>query len=191
MSSIFDQKNEMRSRMIEALRGLEPEERKVKSERLARALWSEERFIRSRQIFCYISMPEEPDTRAIIRRCLAEGKKVVVPKILAGGTMEARIIDRLSDQPDGDWVPGAFGILEPNPKTTEPANLAEMDCVLVPGLAFDAEGRRLGRGKGYYDRFFEQIGPSAARIALAFECQRVSRVPCGPHDEKVDLVLYA
>jgi 5-formyltetrahydrofolate cyclo-ligase len=188
MPSIADQKKVLRLEVGGRLSQMSAEDRRIRSEKLADRLWAEKRFAESRQVFCYVSMPEETDTHGIIRRCLKEGKKVAVPRVVAQtGAIEARSIVKW----EGAFVPGPFGILEPDPRLTDPADLTKIDCVIVPGLAFDADGRRLGRGKGYYDRFLAGLGRGAARIALAFECQRVECVPTEPHDETVDLVLYA
>lgn len=188
MASVSDQKKSLRLRMAEALRQMSPRDRETRSSSLVEKLWAEKRFAASRNIFCYISMPEEVETRGLVRRCLTEGKKIAVPRVIAAeGRIEARGLAGW----DGAFIPGPFGILEPDPKTTALWDPRDIDCVIVPGLAFDREGYRLGRGKGYYDRFLAAIGPAAVRIALAFEFQCVDRVPREAHDEKVDLVLSA
>lgn len=185
---VADLKKALRSPMAAALKKMNPEDRAARSERLVRDLQAQERFAGSRQIFCYVSMPEEVDTHGLIRACLAQGKRVAVPRVVPGtGQIEARTLDRW----DESWVPGPFGIHEPDPAVSRLVTPAQIDCVVVPGLAFDADRYRLGRGKGYYDRFLAALGPAAFRVALAFEFQRVAHVPREPHDERVDLVLYA
>lgn len=166
---------------------MSPADRKAASERAVQKLLNNERFAQARQIFCYVSMPEEVDTHGLIRRCLTDGKSVAVPRVaVKAGAIEARRIECW----EGMFVPGPFGILEPNPAVAPLMDPKRIDCVIVPGLAFDPEGYRLGRGKGYYDRFLAAMGPRAARLALAFECQRVDKVPHDEHDERVHLVLY-
>ncbi len=188
MDPVADQKKALRSRIAAALRQMSPEDRRLRSARLAGELQADELFQKSRTVFCYVSMPEEFDTHGLIRRLLSEGRTVLVPRVLAAeGVLEARRLTRW----EGSFVPGPFGILEPDPGVLPAADPAAIDCVIVPGLAFDREGYRLGRGKGYYDKFLSRLGRKAARIAPAFECQRVDRVPREPHDEKVDRVLFA
>lgn len=187
--TIAEQKKALRREMVEALSRLKPEDRRAKSDRLVEMLWADERFARSRTVFCYVSMPEETDTHGLVRRLLDERKRTVaVPRVLAAeGKLEARCLTCW----DGSFVPGPFGILEPNPAVLATVDPKTIDCVIVPGLAFDADGYRLGRGKGYYDKFLSEIGPGAARIALAFDFQRVGSVPREAHDQKVDKVLFA
>lgn len=175
--------------MAEALRNLNPIERIERSERLLRLLWAEPRFAESEHIFCYVSMSGEVDTHPLIRGCLTQGKSVSIPRVLPdSNSIEARGV---SDWDDDIWIDGPFGIREPDPDMTDFVPPETIDCVIVPGLAFDAEGYRLGRGKGYYDRFLAAIGGRAFRVAPAFDFQLVERVPREPHDEKVHLVLTA
>ena len=88
---------------------------------------------------------------------------------------------------------GSFGILEPKPELRRlpihQFSPEDLDAVLVPGLAFDRTGGRLGRGKGYYDRFFQKLPKKTLLIGLAFDEQVVERVPLEPHDRKIDLLV--
>lgn len=88
---------------------------------------------------------------------------------------------------------GAFGILEPKPdcrnRPERRFSPEKIDLVLVPGLAFDRSGGRLGRGKGFYDRFFQKLSKKAVLVGLAFDEQLVERVPIEPHDRKMDFLL--
>lgn len=171
--------------MLEALKAQSADARRDASERLIDRVWSDERFRKSRQVFCYVSLPEEPDTHRIVRRLLDEGRNVAVPRV-SGGRIEPRALEKW----DGSFRLGPFGILEPDPNVTHPIEPGAIDCVIVPGLAFDEDGYRLGRGAGYYDKFLASIGPGAARIVAAFACQRVDRVPREPHDQRVDTVFF-
>ncbi len=89
--------------------------------------------------------------------------------------------------------PGFYGIPEPKKTLREQpdrtATLQEIELVLVPGLAFDAKGNRLGRGAGYYDRFLAKLPKSVKTVALAFECQLFESIPVEPHDRKVDYII--
>lgn len=188
MTTVSEKKKVLRDLMNAGLRSLTAMEREATSARLLELLWKEPAFIDARNIFCYVSMPDEADTRGLILRCLAEGKSVCIPRVVPGaGVIEARGLEKW----DGSFTSGPFGILEPDPAVTPLADPAGIDLVIVPGLAFDRDGYRLGRGKGYYDRFLKALGPRAARIALAFAFQCVDRVPREPHDERIDKVLSA
>jgi 5-formyltetrahydrofolate cyclo-ligase len=88
----------------------------------------------------------------------------------------------------GQLVRGPFGIHEPGP-AAEPVPFAALDVVLTPGLAFGDDGRRLGRGRAYYDRLFARPDLRARRIGIGFECQRLSVVPREAHDVRVQALV--
>ncbi len=121
----------------------------------------------------------EIDTRPLLSRVLADGKRLVCPRV----DRKARCLRlfAVSDL-DRDLAPGALGILEPLP-TLDPVDPAAVDWLLAPGLAFDADGYRLGRGAGYYDRLLPRLAPEAVVWALCFDIQRTGRLPREPHDQ--------
>ena len=86
-----------------------------------------------------------------------------------------------------DLCPGAYDILEPKQDCRKPIDLDTIDIIIVPGVAFDTTGNRMGHGKGYFDRLLKHL--DALRIGLAFEFQIVSHVPMDPHDEKMDIIV--
>ena len=89
----------------------------------------------------------------------------------------------------GDCKPGAWGVSEPDIRKTRRASLSEVDCMVLPGLAFDAGGNRLGRGKGYFDRLLSRTKRGVPRIALAYPFQVMDRLPADSLDRPVDIVL--
>jgi 5-formyltetrahydrofolate cyclo-ligase len=130
----------------------------------------------------YVALRHEVDTHELIRRLLRAGKQVAAPKIARPNELQQYFIKDFSE-----LQPGAFGILEPQAHPSRLASPEQFDLVLVPGLAFDRAGHRLGAGKGYYDRFLAQI--KAPKIALAFDFQIVARIPVEAHDQQVDLIV--
>ena len=92
-----------------------------------------------------------------------------------------------------ELTPGTWQILEPKPewraRLDRHVEAVELDLIIVPGLAFDRHGDRLGLGKGYYDRLLQHIRPDAVKIAVAFECQIVDKIPVLPHDVRMDMVI--
>ena len=139
-------------------------------------------------LFVYVHFRSEVQTMALIKQLLADGKNVSVPVTLPE---ESRITAVQLTDPDSQLVPGYYGILEPTPARIAEAavNPATLDTVLVPGSVFDPLGGRLGYGGGFYDRFLSRDAPRAIRVGLAFEKQRVSRVPMEPHDQYMDLLV--
>ena len=132
-------------------------------------------------ILCYWPLPDEPDIRQLINTLVNEGKIVLLPKVTGDETMT---IHRYISP--GDMAEGAFHIMEPT--TAAFTDLAQIDTVLVPGVAFDAAGHRLGRGRGYYDRFLATC-PQVRKVGICFPFQRVAEVPFEGHDIVMDEVI--
>ena len=128
----------------------------------------------SHTIMAYWPLPDEVDIRLLINWLVEQGKHVVLPKVTGDETMELR---RYVSQED--LIEGAFHILEPNGELFTDFDI--VDVALVPGMAFDAAGHRLGRGRGYYDRFLA-AHPYLKKIGVCFPFQRVAEVPTEGHD---------
>jgi len=173
-------KASMRKEMMKARNGLSNEERWIKSQKIADALFHVPFFVKASTIMLFASFRTEVDTIQIIKKALAAGKRIIMPKIKGTNLFLYEIQDLEKDTSAGTW-----GILEPNEQ--RPASLDSVDLMIVPGLAFDDLGNRLGYGAGYYDRIISRYnGPT---IALAFEVQIVPRVPVTDHDFPIKLVV--
>ncbi|RXE56163.1 5-formyltetrahydrofolate cyclo-ligase [Methanoculleus taiwanensis] len=134
-------------------------------------------------IMVYAAKEPEVETRDLIAGLLAGGKRIVVP-IIERATCSLRLsyIDDLSV-----LVPGTFGV--PEPLGSEiPADPAEIEVIVIPMLAFDRQGNRLGYGAGYYDRFLERCS-QPVRIGIAYSCQEVERLPSEPDDVAMDFIV--
>lgn len=127
----------------------------------------------------YAAMAEEVDLRALCLARWARGAMTAFPRTAEGGWMEFGVVER-SDR----LRPGRFGILEPD-ETCLPAQLT---CVLVPGVAFDRAGGRIGMGAGFYDRYLADH-PEVPAVGVAFGCQVVERVPMEAHDRRMDVLV--
>ena len=139
----------------------------------------------ARVVLLTLPFRSEWDARLVARDALAAGKTVALPRVDASVRMlRALAIEDL----DRDVEPGYPGISEP--RADRPAiPLAEIDWVLVPGIAFDPAGKRLGYGGGYYDRLLPLLPRAAERVAGAFETQIVERVPAARYDIGVDCIV--
>ena len=132
-------------------------------------------------ILAYWPLMDEVDIRPLIDRLVDEGRTVLLPKVTGDETMELRRYTSRSDLKEG-----AFRIMEP---VGEPfAHYEQITLALVPGVAFDAAGHRLGRGRGYYDRFLTGC-PSIYKIGVCFPFQRVAEVPAEAHDVCMDEII--
>ncbi|HPU01831.1 MAG: 5-formyltetrahydrofolate cyclo-ligase [Firmicutes bacterium] len=137
-------------------------------------------------IMFFLSFGSEVDTGEMIEESLARGKRVLVPKTVPE---ERRLIPSELLDCAKDLAPGAYGIREPRPEALRPVAPCQIDLLIVPGVAFDLKGNRLGYGGGYYDRFFNRLRPGVPLVALAFELQLVEHVPVEPWDRRVDWLL--
>jgi 5-formyltetrahydrofolate cyclo-ligase len=149
------------------------------------ALRAREDFRRARTVLLSLAFRSEWETRPLLRAALASGKSVAAPRVnTARRMLEAYTIS----DPERDLGPGFRGIAEPLPHCAALA-LDTIDWVLVPGVAFDTHGHRLGYGGGYYDRLLPLLRDDAHRVAGAYDLQIVDRVPIAPHDRPLDAIL--
>ena len=171
--------------MIGRLAALGRRIREEKSRVIGEKLFALDAFRDARTVCFYVGMPTEVDTAPLIDAALALGKTVLVPfcNSKRGKLLFYRIENRK------DLKKGVFGIWEPDPQKACPADASAADCVLVPGLAFDRAKNRLGRGKGYYDKFLAKLDPKVPKIGLAFSFQKVKSVPTAGHDVKLDNII--
>jgi 5-formyltetrahydrofolate cyclo-ligase len=144
-------------------------------------------YAQARIVLCYVSFRSEVSTHAFIARMWADGKRVVVPYC------EAQHLELFCLDSFDDVAPGTLGILEPKPELRgqdhRRAKVQEIDLLVVPGLAFDRQGGRLGYGKGYFDRLLPGARADALVAAVAFECQVFDAVPMRAYDVRVDAVI--
>ena len=141
----------------------------------------------AREVAAYLPVQNEVDAALVAGQALADGKRLLLPRCRsdAPGLLDFGCVTCLSDV-----VPGRFGILEPREAACRPPQAFAPDVILVPGLAFDAQGRRLGFGGGYYDRLLAL--PQMARalsVGLAFDFQLVAALPADPWDRPVNAVV--
>jgi 5-formyltetrahydrofolate cyclo-ligase len=175
----------LRARIVRDRDAISAEDRARASASIAATIAKREDFASSKAVLLTLPFGSEWDTRALLEAALARGKTVALPRVnRTSRTLDICAITR----PDHDAAPGYRGIPEPGAHCAL-LDLASIDWVLVPGVAFDREGRRLGYGGGYYDRLLPQLRPDAHRAAGAFELQLVDRVPAAAHDVVMDAVV--
>ena len=154
---------------------------KIKSDEIRQRLLGIERVKQAKTICTFISAFKEPDTVEIIKELWEQDKKIVVPITdIESGTLSLSYINSMDDMKKG-----AYGILEP--KTVRTADENNIDIILVPGLAFDRNGGRMGFGKGYYDRLLESS--KAVKIGLCYDFQILEKIPTESHDVPMNFVI--
>lgn len=177
-------KDEIRDYILNKRKKLSPEEKKIKDDVLYNIIIKSKEFIEADTLFLYISFDKEVDTHNIINHALSLGKKVCVPRVISRlEGMKALKIDSLKDLQLSN-----YGILEPE-ETAEEIMINHMDLAIVPGVAFDPKGGRVGYGGGFYDRFFSNLQVKIKKIALAYEFQILDRVPIEEHDISIDAII--
>lgn len=132
-------------------------------------------------VMLYYPLPDEVDIRMLIGELVGQGRTILLPRVTGDATMELR---RYSGE--GDLCKGAFGIMEPVGEVF--TDYDNIDVAVIPAMAYDADGHRLGRGRGYYDRFLAAV-PSIYKIGVCFDFQRVPEVPVDTFDVSVDIVV--
>ncbi len=138
-------------------------------------------FVKAHTLLLYNALPDEVQTQSLIEELTAEGRTVLLPKVTSDTEMELR---RYSGR--GDLTLGAFGIMEPTGELF--TSYDEIEVAVIPGMAFDKEGHRLGRGKGYYDRMLHKM-PEVYKIGICQSWQMVEKVPTDEHDITMDCVV--
>jgi 5-formyltetrahydrofolate cyclo-ligase len=177
-------KSELRRTMLARRAAMDAEARAAADRVLLAAVTSLPEYAAADMIFCYVSVADEPDTRALIADTLARGKRVCVPLCLSAGVMRAQEIAGPDDLTAGAY--GAYGI--PEPKAHCPSvSPEEIGLVIVPCVCCDREGYRLGYGGGFYDRWLERRPAPAA--VLCFESMLAPAIPHEPHDRRMDIVV--
>lgn len=134
-------------------------------------------------IAAYYSVGTEPDTRGLVFALWKRGSYVVLPVLLPDGDL-----DWASYEGPGSLAPGPRGVLQPVEPVRGTGTVARADVVLVPALAVDVRGRRLGRGGGSYDRALARVGPQVPTIALLYDSELLPSVPAEEHDQAVRAV---
>lgn len=175
-------KAEIRARVRTQVRAISPEARAALSTQLCDVIRSQIIWQRAASVLLFSPLLDEPDIAPLLTDALAERKLVCLPRfdVAQGVYFGAQISGR------ADLAPGRFGALEPH-EGCRVVSLKHLDLALVPGIAFDLAGRRLGRGKGFYDRLL--AGVPGHKCGVAFDAQIVVQIPEERHDVRVNSIL--
>lgn len=135
----------------------------------------------------YMALPKEPNLIALLRKAIYQNRELYIPRYVSETRSYEMVLIR---DLDAQLQPGKYGILEPKPSLTgaQPPFSAPLNWIwLVPAIAFDPKGNRLGRGAGFYDRLLQ--GANGVKIGVAYECQLVDAIPSQDHDIPMDYVV--
>jgi len=157
------------------------------SRRICRKLAELPEYSNAAVVLFYADIRSEVRTRPFLPRVWQDGKQMVLP-YWTNHRLDLFRVDSLSE-----LSTDTYQILEPPPdwcgRGGRKVDISQVDLVVVPGVAFDRRGGRIGRGKGYYDRLLRAARPDTALVALAFECQLVAQAPMLPHDVYMHKVI--
>jgi 5-formyltetrahydrofolate cyclo-ligase len=177
-------KDALRAEARAFLRALPPAERAAAQARIEARVWEVPEVAAARTLLIYASLPEEVATDGIADEARRRGITLVYPRCLPGGVMTLHAVD------SADALrPGRFGIREPDADACPIRQPEEIDAALIPGLAWDRAGHRLGRGAGYYDRLLAHLDWRGFRCGLFFAAQETPSVPHEPWDIHLDAIV--
>jgi len=176
-------KEKIRANALKKRCSLSERERAIKSRAIIQQVLSLQEIKRAECISCYVGVNSEVRTLSLISQLLASSKRVVVPAVIDGERMEMYHVESLDELEKNN------GFIEPRMEFRRFCGPERIDAILVPGIAFDEKGHRIGYGKGYYDRFLKRLKKGTSLIGLAFECQLVKKIPLEEHDVCLEKIV--
>lgn len=178
----FEQKNAVRAMMRQLLARMDPADRQTRSRSLVARLMELPAWQSARRVLLFAPLPVEPDIDPLWGSGALDGKECAYPRV-EGMVTRLYYVHGLADLEPTRW-----GLREPVKLAAREAEIADFDLVLVPGLAFDTQGGRLGRGGGFYDKLLAGRSKKATLVGMCFAAQRVEQLPLAPHDVLMDMV---
>lgn len=179
-------KADLRARVLAARDALDGQFRADAAAAILSTLLQLEELTRAGSVLAYSSFGTELDTHGFLDRVIESGRHLVLPRV---DRAERRLRLYAVADLDRDLASGTWGIREPDPDRCREVTLTDVDFVLVPGVAFDTRGGRLGYGGGFYDRLLATAEPSLPRVAAAFAVQVVDAVPVEDHDRTMTTLV--
>ena len=143
-------------------------------------------FLEAKIVMYYVTAGSEVATEAMIRKTLEYEKIVALPLV---DQKKKEIMSLKIGDLDRDIRPGYKGIREPIPQRCKVIPVKQINLAIIPGVAFDERGGRIGHGTGFYDRLIPKFHVTTRKVALAFECQIVLQIPMEPHDRYIDIII--
>ncbi|KZE48437.1 5-formyltetrahydrofolate cyclo-ligase [Brevibacillus parabrevis] len=178
-------KKQLRSHILERRKAIPASEREQYSAHICRHLLENERIASAKTIFAFHPFGDEVDILPFIREAMNRGQEVWLPLAL----VEQRRLIPYRFTGEHMLRQGVYGIMEPDPEKAEAADVSLLEAVVVPGVAFDTHGGRMGYGGGFYDRFLAGLDTLPFLVGVGFSMQVVEHVPVEPHDIRLDGIV--
>lgn len=175
----------IRRKLLLKRNNLSAASRRAKSRRIAENLKKLSEYRKAETVMFYITHGTEVGTEHLIEDALKDGKTVALP---VADTKRRKLCAAKICSINDDCGPGAYGIREPKHSTCKPVSHKKIDMVIVPGIAFDEKGYRIGYGKGYYDGWLTNF-PAPKIVALAYDFQLVGQLPKDSHDKRMGTII--
>ncbi len=186
MEEIREKKQEIRDEILETITSLKADVLAAKTKAIEERLFEFANYLEARIALLYTAAAGEVDTMEIVQRSYMYNKIIVLPAF----NEETRQMTLMKvDDPAKDLVQGPRGNLEPDPSRCKVVPIDCLDIAIIPGLAMDEKGGRIGSGKGYYDRIIPELPITTRKVGLVFEDQIKGAVPMESHDKYVDIVI--
>jgi 5-formyltetrahydrofolate cyclo-ligase len=186
MEEVQESKDDIRNRVVTAIQALSVEELAEKTSKIGNRLFEFANFLESNISLLYMPQKFAVDTTRIIQRCFDYRKIVVLPAF----NTEKHLMQLFKvDEFEADMTLGPRDILEPESERCKAIPIERIDIAIIPGVALDEKGGRIGSGEGYYDRFIGKLPITTRKVALSLECQIVQQVPMESHDKFMDILI--
>lgn len=183
-----EEKKAIRKEILSKRNALQSEELTLAGISALKDILSLDQYQKAETLMLYMDFRNEVPTGPLMAHAISVGKRLVLP--LTDENFEILPYEVLPEKGSIEKAlkASSFGILEPNPEVCQLADSRSIDMVIVPGVAFDWMGNRLGYGRGCYDRFLPLLRPDAFKLGLAHQVQLVQSLPAGPSDIRMDAV---
>ena len=178
---ISRRKNNLRNTYKQKRKEMSAKDAEIKSFAAANAFLNSDIYKNANQLMLYMPLGNETDTSLIISQAFAHGKKVIFPLT----ERESGIITPVYATSTTEFAKGAFSVSEP--QNADAADISQTDVIVVPGIAFDAKGARIGFGKGCYDMLLQNT--SAVKVGYCYDWQVCGKIPAASHDIKMDYII--
>lgn len=186
MEEIREKKKEIRNQMASRIAALPSETLSAKIRAIENRLFEFANYLEARIALLYIPTETEVDTSGMIKRSYMYNKIVVLPAF----DPDTQNINLMKvDDPDKDLIPSPRGNLMPNPARCKKVPMECIDIAIIPGLAMDEKGGRVGTGRGFYDRLIPELPVTTRKVGLVLEEQIIPMLPMESHDRHVDIVI--
>ncbi|MFO7932176.1 MAG: 5-formyltetrahydrofolate cyclo-ligase [Thermodesulfobacteriota bacterium] len=187
MEDAREKKLKLRREVESRVAALSESELDAKKARIRDQLFEFANFKEADTVFFYAGSGDKEIAKSIVENCMDKGKDVAIPLFSRQHHENPRLF-KISSL-EADMREGLQGSLEPDPERCKPVSFKSVDIAVVPGVAFDEKGARLGSGAGRYDRLAPMLPNTARKVTLAMEAQIVSSIPMESHDKYVDIII--